>query len=104
MFTVLITWQKGRALVSRQRAHDEGSLHDFIEQLHACEPPLYRAPGTAIFLNRGKATAPLALRANVEHNHVLHEHVIIFAIETLPVPHSPRPSGSSSTTSATTTT
>ena len=38
-------------------------------------------PGTAIFLNRGKATAPLALRANVEHNHVLHEHVVILSVE-----------------------
>ena len=31
-----------------------------------------RIPGTAVFLNRGKETAPLAMRANVEHNHVLH--------------------------------
>ena len=44
-------------------------------------------PGTAIFLNRGKDTAPLAMRANVEHNEVLHDHVLILAIETLPVPH-----------------
>ena len=46
-------------------------------------------PGTAVFLNRGKDTAPLALRANVEHNQVLHEHVVILAIETMPVPHIP---------------
>ena len=29
------------------------------------------------------------MRANVEHNHVLHEHVVILSIETLPVPHVP---------------
>ncbi len=52
-------------------------------------PPLPRVPGTAVFLNRGKATAPLALRANVEHNQVLHEHVLILALETMPVPHVP---------------
>ena len=46
-------------------------------------------PGTAVFLNRGKATAPLALRANVEHNHILHEHILILSIETKPVPHIP---------------
>ena len=39
-----------------------------------------------MFLNRGKETAPLAMRANVEHNHVLHEHVIILSLETEPVP------------------
>jgi KUP system potassium uptake protein len=87
VFTVLTTWQKGRQLVSRQRALDEGSLREFIDQIHNKKPPLPRVPGTAIFLNRGKATAPLAMRANVEHNHVLHEHVIILSIETLPVPH-----------------
>jgi KUP system potassium uptake protein len=87
VFTILTTWQKGRDLVSRARTKDEGSLREFIDGLHAYKPPLPRVPGTAIFLNRGKATAPLAMRANVEHNHVLHNQVIILAIETLPVPH-----------------
>ena len=41
------------------------------------------------FLNRGNETTPLAMRANVEHNHVRHEHVVILAIETLPVPRVP---------------
>jgi len=87
VFTVLTTWQKGRHLVSRQRTVNEGPLREFIDELHSRKPPLTRVPGTAIFLNRGKTTAPLALRANVEHNQVLHDHVIILAIETLPVPH-----------------
>jgi len=87
VFTVLTTWQKGRQLVTVQRARDEGSLRDFIDKLHARKPPLVRVPGTSIFLNRGKETAPLAMRANVEHNEVLHDHVIILAIQTLPVPH-----------------
>jgi KUP system potassium uptake protein len=87
VFTVLTTWQKGRQMVSTLRERDEGSLREFIHQLHAKKPPLPRVPGTAVFLNRGKATTPLAMRANVEHNHVLHERVVILAIETLPVPH-----------------
>jgi KUP system potassium uptake protein len=87
VFTILTTWQKGRELVTRQRALDEGPLPEFVDELHARRPPLARVPGTAIFLNRGKETAPLALRANVEHNHVLHHHVLILAIQTLPVPH-----------------
>jgi KUP system potassium uptake protein len=48
-----------------------------------------RTKGTAVFLNRGKETTPLAMRANCKHNHVLHEHVIIMAIDTLPVPRVP---------------
>jgi KUP system potassium uptake protein len=88
-FTILTTWQKGRQLVTRQRQHDEGPLRAFIDQLHAMKPPLQRVPSTAIFLNRGKATAPLALRANVEFNQILHEHTLILAVETVPVPHVP---------------
>jgi KUP system potassium uptake protein len=88
-FTVLTTWQRGRELVTRQRQQDEGPLRAFVEQLHAMEPPLRRVPGTAIFLNRGKATTPLAMRANVEHNQTLHENVLILSLETRPVPHVP---------------
>ena len=88
-FTILTTWQRGRELVTLERVREEGPLPAFIDQLHAMKPPLQRVPGTAIFLNRGKATAPLALRANVEHNEILHEHVLILSIETTPAPHVP---------------
>ncbi|GAA4249868.1 potassium transporter Kup [Dactylosporangium darangshiense] len=85
-FTVMTTWQKGREIVTAERRRQEGSLHEFIERLRS-DPSLTRVvPGTAVFLNRGKETAPLAMRANVEHNHVRHEHVLIMSLETLPVP------------------
>ena len=44
-------------------------------------------PGTAVFPHPTKETTPLALRANVEHNHVLHEHVVIVSGEPENVPH-----------------
>jgi len=88
-FTIFTTWQRGRELVTLERVREEGPLPEFIAQLHAMKPPLHRVPGTAIFLNRGKATAPLALRANVEHNEILHEEVLILSIETMPAPHIP---------------
>ncbi len=88
-FTIFTTWQRGRALVTQRPMHVEGPLREFIAQLHAMKPPLHRVPGTAIFLNRGKATAPLALRANVEHNEILHEQVLILSVETTPAPHVP---------------
>jgi KUP system potassium uptake protein len=46
-------------------------------------------PGTAVFPHPTNATAPLALRANVEHNHVVHEHVVILSVKYEPVPHVP---------------
>jgi KUP system potassium uptake protein len=88
-FTILTTWQRGRELVTRERVREEGPLPEFIAQLHAMDPPLHRVPGTAVFLNRGKATAPLALRANVEHNEILHQEVLILSVETTTAPHVP---------------
>ena len=89
IFIIFTTWQRGRELVTQIRDREEGPLPEFIAQLHAMKPPLQRVPGTAIFLNRGKTTAPLAMRANVEHNEILHENVLILSVETMPAPHIP---------------
>jgi KUP system potassium uptake protein len=86
-FTVMRTWEQGRIIVTREREEAEGSLREFVDEIANCQPPLVRVPGTAVFLNRGKETAPLAMRANVEHNHILHEHVVILSLETQPVPY-----------------
>jgi KUP system potassium uptake protein len=88
-YTVMTTWQRGREIVTAQRERREGSLREFVAQLRNGQSPTRRVPGTAIFLNRGKQTAPLAMRANVEHNHVRHQQVVIMSIETEPVPRVP---------------
>jgi KUP system potassium uptake protein len=90
IFVVLITWQRGREIVSRNRIKEEGPLQDFVEDLREFDPPLYRPPRTAVFLNANRDTTPLALRAMVEHSRVVHENVVIFSIEVLRVPHVPR--------------
>ena len=90
-FTVMTTWQRGRRIVTARRQEREGSLREFVDRLLTAAPSLARVPGTAVFLNRGKQTAPLALRANVEHNHVRHDLVLITSVETLPVPRVPAP-------------
>jgi KUP system potassium uptake protein len=87
VFTVMTTWQRGRELTTGRREDQEGSLREFVDELHRRTPPLDRCPGTAVFLNRNRETTPLAMRANVEHNQILHEHVVILTIETLPLPH-----------------
>jgi KUP system potassium uptake protein len=85
-FTVMQTWQRGRQIVTAKRQRREGSLRDFVERLRTDASTTVRVAGTAVFLNRGRQTAPLALRANVEHNHVRHDLVLIMSVETLPIP------------------
>ncbi|MER6128077.1 potassium transporter Kup [Streptomyces sp. NPDC001795] len=88
-FTVMTTWQRGRQIVTAERAEREGPLPEFIDDLRTGKVSTLRIPGTAVFLNRGKQTTPLAMRANVEHNHVRHDQVVILSIETEPVPRVP---------------
>jgi KUP system potassium uptake protein len=87
IFTVLITWQRGRTIVTANRYKVEGPLRAFIDEIHALDPPVHRVEGTAVFLNANLDTTPLALRANVRHNHALHHTTVIVSIETLRVPH-----------------
>jgi KUP system potassium uptake protein len=84
-FTIMTTWRRGRDIVTDSREHLEGPLRPFVDELQA-DKVIRVVPGTAIFLNRSSATVPLALRANVEHNHVRHEHLAVLAIRTEPVP------------------
>jgi KUP system potassium uptake protein len=88
-FTIMTTWQRGRELVTLERAEIEGSLRDFVDEIAERDPPLTRIPGTAVFLNRNDQTAPLAMRANVQHNHILHRQVVVLSLETEPVPRVP---------------
>ena len=47
----------------------EGPLRDFVEEIRDSDKPIKRAPAPGIFLDAPPETTPLALRANVEHNH-----------------------------------
>ncbi|MFC4946271.1 potassium transporter Kup [Pseudonocardia sp. GCM10023141] len=83
--TVMTTWQLGRRIITARRVELEGPLPAFVERLHA--EGISRVPGTAVFPHPTNLTAPLALRANVEFNHVLHERVVIISVQSENVPH-----------------
>ena len=90
VLTLLTTWRKGREIVTANRVREEGPLRDFVDHLDHGDFPVRRVPGTAVFPNANPKTTPLALRANVEHNHVLHEQVIIVCLRVERVPHIPK--------------
>jgi KUP system potassium uptake protein len=86
--TVMTTWQRGRRIITERRVAEEGSLPDFVEQLRSDH--ITRVPGIAVFPHPTKQTAPLALRANVTFNQVLHERVVIVTMLSENVPHVPK--------------
>jgi KUP system potassium uptake protein len=86
LYLTMTTWHRGSEIVHANRARQEGPLRAFVAELHAMDPQLPRVSGTAVFLNPSTETTPLALRANVEHNHVLHERVVIVTVQSETVP------------------
>jgi KUP system potassium uptake protein len=89
IFTLLMTWRRGRDIVTRNRIAEEGSLVDFVCAIDGAEHPPARVSGTAVFLHASRDTTPLAFRYNVEHNQVIHEHTVICMVENVGVPHVP---------------
>jgi KUP system potassium uptake protein len=87
VFTVMTTWRRGREIVSANRRRMEGSMEEFVED--ARRHGKSRVRGVAVFPHPSKETAPLALRANTQHNHVLHDTVIIVSMASANVPHVP---------------
>ncbi|MFN8078642.1 MAG: potassium transporter Kup [Kineosporiaceae bacterium] len=85
--TVMLTWKRGRVLVTSRRAQLEGSIDSLIDWLHT--DPVTRVPGTAVFLHPDKKTAPLAFRENASFNHIVHERVFIVSTSSENVPHVP---------------
>jgi KUP system potassium uptake protein len=83
---VMVNWRRGQEIVTRNRIAEEGSLEHFLGALPTEDPPLVRVPGVAVFLNPTKDTTPLALRAEVEHNHTFHKRVVIVTIDQVSIP------------------
>jgi KUP system potassium uptake protein len=87
LFVLMRTWDRGRDAVTRKRIAEEGPLREFVGGLGGLAPPLVTVPGTAVYPTSNTDTTPLALRINVEHNHIRHEQIVIFHAAVRDVPH-----------------
>lgn len=87
-FIVMMTWNRGRTLVTTERNRVEIPLGQFARE-KAKISEIFRVPGTAIFLARNPGVTPLALIDNLTLNHVLHEKVIILSVIMQTVPRVP---------------
>ncbi|HXH59346.1 potassium transporter Kup, partial [Iamia sp.] len=86
MFTLMTTWHTGRRIVADRVRRNDISLAKYIDGLHASTHPPRRVPGTAVYLFSTPGLTPPALIANVRHNDVLHEQVVVLSIETALTP------------------
>jgi KUP system potassium uptake protein len=87
VFTLLVTWKRGREIVMLRLRETALPLAPFVEGLLA-HPPL-RVPGTAVFMTADANGVPSALLHNLKHNKVLHERVVILNVRYAEVPYVP---------------
>jgi KUP system potassium uptake protein len=87
VFTLLSTWKRGRQVLGRRLRETALPLESFLADLAAQR--VTRVPGTAVFLTGDPEGTPHALLHNLNHNHVLHEQVILLTVDTAEVPYVP---------------
>ena len=87
VFIGMVTWARGRELLSAGLRADAIELKPFLQSVLA-DPPM-RAPGTAVFMNAEADLTPTALLHNLKHNHVLHESNLFVTVNTHEVPFVP---------------
>ncbi len=78
LFTIMLTWKRGRQLVFQNLQKHAVPLDDFLESLFLAPP--VRVPGTAIFLRGASDGVPHAMLHNLSHNKVLHERVMFLTV------------------------
>ncbi len=76
---LMATWKKGRELVAARIRRGERSLADFVAKE---VPGLARVPGVGVFLFKDPMMVPPAMIANVRHQKVLHDTVLIVSVLT----------------------
>ncbi|MGI8898831.1 MAG: potassium transporter Kup [Pyrinomonadaceae bacterium] len=85
VFTIMMTWKKGRSILSERIQSDSQPLEDFLLEIER-HPP-HRVNGTAIFMNGNATRTPPALIHNLEHNRVLHQRVLFLTVKTRLIPY-----------------
>jgi KUP system potassium uptake protein len=85
LFLIMTTWIRGKELLARY-LDERRVLFEELEQ-HLKEHPLVTVPGTAIYMARSVHGVPQVLLHNLEHNHVMHEKLIVLTIVTREEPY-----------------
>ena len=87
IFGLMTTWRTGRVLVGKRLRQGELPLARFIKSVS--KQKVLRVPGTAVFMYSRPGSTPPALLANLFHNRILHQNVVILSVRTMDVPRVP---------------
>ena len=84
VFTLMMTWKQGRALMHEKQHADSIELSTFLDALFVAPP--VRVEGTAVFLTADVGTVPNAMLHNLKHNKVLHAQNLFVTVRSHEVP------------------
>jgi KUP system potassium uptake protein len=85
VFTLMATWKRGRARLSRIMEENSLPMDLFLgDVIRRCAA---RVPGTAVFMTSHGGGAPPVLLHHVKHNKVLHEQVILMSVRNEEIPY-----------------
>ena len=81
---LMVVWRRGRRVLWDKLYGLQPSVDTFVAEL---DPTLIRVHGTAVYMTGNPDVIPTALLNNIEHNQVLHEHVVLLTVRTQDIPH-----------------
>jgi len=84
LFTLMLTWRRGRRLVFDNLQKHAIPLDAFLESLFIAPP--VRVPGTAVFLRGESDGVPHAMLHNLSHNKVVHERIVFLTVHMTDTP------------------
>ncbi len=85
LFLIMTTWIKGRALLAKYADENRVLFEDLEEKV--LHHPAVVTQGTAVYLAKTLHGVPQVFLHNFEHNHVLHEQIIVLTIVTKDEPY-----------------
>ena len=85
LVVLMTTWRRGRQIVAARIRRGERSMVDLIAGDDFARAA--RVPGTAIYLFKDAGAAPPALLANLRHNRVRHQMIMLVSVEIVERPH-----------------
>ena len=89
-FTLMTTWKTGRALVGARLRRAGLPIERFIASI--VDHPQQRVSGTGVYLYAEPGTTPSTLLTNLRHHEVLHEKIVLVAVQVAGRPRVPQAS------------
>ncbi|WP_151820331.1 potassium transporter Kup [Acinetobacter soli] len=86
VFTILMTWKRGREIVHHRLETDALPIGLFIKSI-GLSSETHFVPGDAIFLTGNQNIVPHAMLHNIKHNKVLHNRNIMVTVFTKDIPY-----------------